>query len=75
VGDRALCWIAQEDLRDCRSSLLVGFAALAFGCAALRLIRAFKLMIPRRLAEQVVDLRRRVVRRRGVNAHDALLTI
>src|SRR5216684_7643343 len=49
VDDRALCRIAQERLRDLRSTLPVGFLATAFGGPAFRLVRAFELMIPRGL--------------------------
>src|SRR5437870_4221198 len=57
VRDRALYWIIQERLRDCRSSLLVGFATLNFGGAPLRPKSSFELIVPCGFPEQFFDIR------------------
>jgi hypothetical protein len=58
MDERALCRIAEEGLRDLRSPLTIGFTPLGFGGVAFGLVCALELMIPRGLAEQVLDLGR-----------------
>src|SRR4029077_7491052 len=75
VRQRPLRRITKERLRDGDAAFLVGFPPLGLRGLALSLICAFQLVIPRRLAEQLLNVGRRVVRRGSVNADNAVIAV
>ena len=75
MGERALCRIGEELVRETVAKLARRFPAFRSGGRALSVIRAFQLMIPCGFFEQIVDRRRGVVHRRHIEAPEALLRV
>ena len=75
MGGCSSCRIDEEGPGGVDPALLVGFPPLDFRRLALGLVCAFQLVVPCRLAEQLLDIRRRIVCGRGVDPDDAVLTV
>ena len=69
------CRVAEERFRNDGPTLLVSFPALDLCRLPLRVVRAFQLVVPRGLAKQLLNVRRRVVRRCCVHAGDTVIAV
>ena len=75
MDEGTLCAVGQKRLRSLQAPFVVGFALLGSRDGSLGHVDSLTFMIARRLPEQLVDRRRHVVRRGGVNAHHLLLRV
>jgi hypothetical protein len=75
MGECALSLVRQEHLGHLVPSFAIGFAPALLDGTALDFVCPFELVIACGVPEQVVDRRRHVVRRRLVDALDALLGV
>src|SRR5262249_61273379 len=66
---------AGERLRRVGAALVVSFPPFDLRGLTLGLVRTFQLMVPRGLAEQLLDVRGCVVCRRRIDADDPVLAI
>src|SRR6185295_5136310 len=69
------CGVTEERLCNVRPPVLVGFATLYLGRVTFGAVRAFELVVTRSLSEQLLDIRRRVIRRGRFDPNDAVIAI
>src|SRR5438874_10561979 len=75
MHERPSCGVAEKHLSNVRPPLLVGFTTLYLRRVTLGAVRAFELVVMRSLSEQLLDIRRCIICRGGVDPNDAVIAV